>query len=314
MLFYKNFVYLIVSRNLKKIVSKMETILSFVLGGVLSFLISKYFYRKSLQKNSLKISLNYFSTLFDNIDSEIKQNLKLVYKGNEIQDINSIEFTIENDGTKPLRDIIKPLTLSIPKDFEILDANVQRISPNGREVNVSIDKEKNVITIYFPLLNPKENFILKILYKGSVLDFVKRKKMERKKYTNENQLRYPIIVDDRFIHSYFHFNITADELSPSLSIKRINKEENKKPEFVEVLFYLLIGIIINYVLWNLTLNTEYNIFDYALFFKGFFWTWLWGLSFFRILVLITWSFPLVITFRYSIYLIHYIVNFLKNNF
>ena len=291
----------------------METILSFILGGVLSFLISQYFYRKSLQKNSLKISLNYFSTLFDNIDSEIKQNLKLIFKGDEIQDINSIEFTIENDGTKPLRDIIKPLTLSIPKDFEILDANIQRISPNGREVNVTIDKEKNIIIINFQLLNPKEHFILKLLYKGNVLEFVKRKKMERKKYKNENQLSYPIVIDDRFIHSFFHFNITADELSPLLSIQKTNNNEEKKPEFLEVLFYLLIGIILNYVLWHFTLGTEYNIFDNSVFFKDFFWDWLWSLTFFKILVIITWLVPLVITFRNFIYLMHYIVNFLKNN-
>ncbi|KKL23522.1 hypothetical protein LCGC14_2424550, partial [marine sediment metagenome] len=102
--------------------------------------------------------------VFRGVDPSVRDALKIEYKEVQINDLFEIQFLIANTGERPIRDIIRPLTLHVPEGSQILDASILYTHPKGREVSISV-KESNAI-FYFALLNSDEFFIAKILLDG----------------------------------------------------------------------------------------------------------------------------------------------------
>lgn len=276
----------------------MESIISFIFGGILTILVGWIFYRKSIKKVSLTSTLDYFSKLFDNVDQEIKKDLRILYKENEIEHLYTVQFTIENNGNKPIRDLLEPLTLKIPEEFEIMDATISEIKPEGRKINLKQNLEKNKINIDFPLLNSKELFVLRILFKGDVTQYLREK--QNKKYGKDSEYRITRnhflekdIIDD------FEMKITVDELPPVLEIIKNKPEKKEDKELGSGLniFHLILGLSICYSLWIFTNEIPENyIFDYREFFTGF-WSWFYKFNFFKLSLLITWLVALYFTIK-----------------
>lgn len=162
------------------------SILGIVIGIFSTILVSIYFYRKNLKK-SLTPYIQFYSSPFEGMDKDVKKDLQIKYQGKEINNLYEIQFLIANTGDRSIRDIIEPLTLQLPSDFEILDSSVIYVFPEGRKIDLNFNKEKNEIKFIFPLLNSGEFFITKILINGT-----------------------PTVND-------FKFTIIADELPPIIN-------------------------------------------------------------------------------------------------
>ncbi|MPR34011.1 hypothetical protein [Salmonirosea aquatica] len=270
----------------------MDSIVSFIFGGILSVIIGWIFYKKSIKKNSLFAYLDYFSKLFENVEPEIKKDLKIIYKEREIQDLYIVQFTLENNGNKPIRDLIEPIKLSIDEEFELMDASISDVSPTGRNIELKQDLNSNLINISFLLLNPKDYFSVRILFKGNVLDYIKSKYKRERGITDENKHQYKNFeFDEKDMIDDFVLKLTIDELPPTLHIekqKKINKDEINF-NVTKYIYYIFIGISMGYVIWKLT-NAEKNyfIFNYEEFFNGYE-AWLVEGNFFKISLFFTWG-------------------------
>lgn len=118
----------------------METLLGtlagILFGGLISYFISQFYYKKSIKTKTLSCYVQYISEFLTDIDEDVKKKLEIDYEGQKVNSIYQVQFIIANTGDFPIRDIIRPLTLKIPNQAEVLDVNIIHIEPNGREVNL----------------------------------------------------------------------------------------------------------------------------------------------------------------------------------
>lgn len=183
-----------------------------VIGSIVTFLVSRHFFKKGIKEKSFTPFVQFTSTLFSELDPELQKNLKVNYKNQEIENITQTQFVIANTGDVPIRDIIKPLQLTLPKENKILGVNIVYTKPKEREVEYKIIETDNSNTIEFiiPLLNAKEYFVVKII----IQDVLKNpEKDKNKKYL---------------------FSITADDLPPKLTIKNFPSSHYEKGEEKEI--------------------------------------------------------------------------------
>ena len=151
---------------------------SLIIGVVATVWASRYYFKRATDK-SLTPYLQYMSSLFDGVYPSVRESLKIAYKGTAVTELLEVQFLIANTGERPIRDIIAPLTLSIPKNCSLLDASILHVSPEGREVVIKHTPETVVFS--FPLLNTGEFFITKLLLQGK---------------TKAKDFKFTITVDD----------------------------------------------------------------------------------------------------------------------
>jgi hypothetical protein len=108
---------------------------SLIIGVVATVWVSRYYFKRTTDK-SLTPYLQFMSSLFDGVDPSVRESLKIAYKGTAVTELLEVQFLIANTGERPIRDVIAPLTLSIPENCSLLDASLLHISPEGREVEI----------------------------------------------------------------------------------------------------------------------------------------------------------------------------------
>lgn len=197
-----------------------------ILGVIATIIVSHYYYKRSLRK-SLTPFIQFFSTPLHGIDPTVRKDLLIEYQHDEIQELFEIQFLIANTGDKSIRDVIKPLSLAIPKDSNLLDATILHIHPDGREVKLKNLVESRTIQLDFPLLNSGDFFIIKLLLNKEVS------------------------------HKEFIFSIVADELPPVLENSFLPSDAlktNEKRSFELPL--LIIGIV--FTIFGLSLAKVIN--------------------------------------------------------
>ncbi len=168
----------------------MVSILS-LFGGVLAtVIVARYYFLRTVEKSkkSLVPYVDFFSELLDGIDPDVRKALSIRYQNLEVEDLIEVQFLVANSGEKPIRDAIKPLTLTVPDSSKIMNAALLHISPEGRDVSLNVDKETNTIKFLFDLLNKDEFFVVKLLLNGKA------------------------DIED------FKFSITVDDLPPTLGV------------------------------------------------------------------------------------------------
>lgn len=163
-------------------------LITLVVGIVATFLVARHYYRRSVDKQ-LTPYIRKASMVFGGIAPDVRDQLKIFYNDTEVPDIFELEFVIINEGERPIRDIIKPLSLELPTGVEVLDSRVVSVNPEGREVDLRKVRngDSDTLIYEFPLLNSDEYFTSRALIKGA---------MEFKD---------------------INFSITADDLPPTLS-------------------------------------------------------------------------------------------------
>ena len=151
---------------------------SLIVGVVATVWVSRYYFKRATDK-SLTPYLQFMSSVFDGVDSSVREALKIAYKGTAVTELLEVQFLIANTGERPIRDVIAPLTLSIPEGCYLLDASLLHISPEGRQVEIKHTPE--AVVFVFPLLNTGEFFITKLLLQGKA---------------KANDFKFTLTVDD----------------------------------------------------------------------------------------------------------------------
>jgi hypothetical protein len=148
----------------------LGTLIGIVVGVVATVLVSHYYYRRSTRK-SLKAYLILNSQVFAGIEPAVRQELHFSFHGDEVAELQHIEFLVANDGERAVSDLIEPLRLALPKGVRILDASILYRSPDTLQATVETAAPPNAspnLVITFPLLNKGEYFAIKLLLSGRV--------------------------------------------------------------------------------------------------------------------------------------------------
>ena len=193
------------------------TIGGIAIGAAASYFVSRHFFQKSIKKKTLTPYVQFTSQLFTELDPELEENLKVNYKELKIDNITQAQFLIANSGDIPIRDIIEPLKLIVPKDNKILGLSLLHTEPEGRTVSYKIleTDDYNVVEFNIPLLNGGDFFVFKII-------------LQDKLPTETNN------KSDEQTEQKLEFTITADDLPPKLEIEHLPfsyYEHEKEKEF-----------------------------------------------------------------------------------
>jgi len=150
----------------------LVTVGSLVIGVVATFVVGRYYFRRSVAKH-LSCYVQFAAPVFAGMDPDVRKQLKIFYKDLEVDDLYELQFAVINDGERPIRDCLRPLTLHIKSDISVLDASILRVQPEGRTVDVVITSEPTgAARIEFPflLLNKDEGFVAKIILRGKLTE------------------------------------------------------------------------------------------------------------------------------------------------
>lgn len=137
---------------------------SLAAGAVLSILVSRYYFIRSL-KYRLTVYVHSYSRVLVGVAQDVKESLDVRFQGSPVDDLGEMVFLIANEGAHPIKDVVRPLVASVPEGTKLLDAVVLHVHPNGRTVSAS--PEEKSVELRFDLLNPGDYFLLKFLIDGS---------------------------------------------------------------------------------------------------------------------------------------------------
>ena len=193
------------------------SVIGIIVGGITSFWVGKYYFKKGVKEKSLTPFLQFASGILTDIDEEVRNKLKVRYDKKEVTDLYQLQFVIANTGDVPIRDCIKPLSLTIPEKGEVLDVNILYIEPVGRDVSYEVKRVENVgdcVFFSFPLLNASEYFIAKMLIKGKLPTPPRNETKNEEKTSSELDRHYDISGQYKFL-------ITVDDLPPIIETQRL---------------------------------------------------------------------------------------------
>lgn len=222
-----------------------------VIGAIASYFVSKHFFKKGDKKKSLTPYIQFSSKLFSDLDHELRENLIVNYKSLSVENLAQAQFIVANSGDIAIRDIIKPLRLTLPLENKIFNISILHIEPEGREVkyNVIEAEKSNIIEFNIPLLNAGEYFVFKILTQDVL-----------PKEENNDDNDYEENIDDLDDETKtYKFTITADDLPPKLTIRELPYsyyEHEKLTSYDWTSFW--IGLI-SFIVFIATAGTLYSL-------------------------------------------------------
>lgn len=154
-----------------------------ILGIAATLFVARYYYKRSINKR-LNIYVHFATSILDGIDPSTRSDINVSYRGTTIDDLFQLQFFVANEGERPIRDLLEPLSLRLPDSVRVLDASILYVNPPGREISINRDPEENnsnLIIFNIPLLNSGDFFLTKILLKSAI---------------NARDLQFNISVDD----------------------------------------------------------------------------------------------------------------------
>lgn len=89
---------------------------SLIVGVLVTIWVSRYYFRRTVDK-ALTPYIQFASSLFDGVDPAVRESLKISYKGTAVTELLEIQFLVANTGERAIRDVIAPLSVSVPKDW-----------------------------------------------------------------------------------------------------------------------------------------------------------------------------------------------------
>lgn len=211
---------------------------SLIVGVVATVWVSAYYFRRSLTK-SLTPYVQFTSKPFQGISADVRKALQVTYSGVPVEDLYEVQFVIANTGDKAIRDLIEPLSLSIPDKSTLLDASVLYQEPSELKTALTIPDNRRSIAINFLLLNKGDFFVLKVLLNGAP-------KLE--------ELKFSILVDELPRH-------LATERLDLDAIASSKKREMSFPMLGIGLLVVLFGLALFKVIydaWTVLPNANYG--------------------------------------------------------
>lgn len=191
----------------------ITSIIGIIIGAIPSYLVSKHFFKKGEKEKSLTPYIQFSSKLFSELDHELKEDLVVNYKKQNVENLAQAQFVIANTGDIPIKDIIEPLRLILPPENKLFDISILHIQPEGRDIKYKIIETgiSNAIEFNIPLLNAGEYFVFKILTQDTL----------PKESIDEEIDKVDDKDDFEEDETPYLFTITADELPPRLKISEL---------------------------------------------------------------------------------------------
>src|SRR3954447_23427076 len=107
------------------------SLFSALLGVIATVIVGRHFFKRSVEKR-LTPYIQFGAPVLAGMDPDVRRDLKISYRGTEVADLYELQFAVVNDGERPVRDCIEPLTLHIRSGVDVLDAAILRSHPEGR--------------------------------------------------------------------------------------------------------------------------------------------------------------------------------------
>ena len=113
-------------------------------------------------KKELEISIISNAPLVS-IDEEYKNDLKIVYRGQEIKEAISTIVRVENSGNQPItaKDFNRPISFYFDQSSEIINANIIDSKPNNLGAKIVIEDNKAILNSI--LINPEDIINISLL-------------------------------------------------------------------------------------------------------------------------------------------------------
>lgn len=151
----------------------LELGISFVLGGIVSWVFGHYYFRRSLKK-SLWIEVKSAFRVFEEFGENQVRELEVLHGGRAVKDLFLIDLQITNKSDRSIRDPIRPLAFKFP-NANLLGAFLLKKVPEQNEISAQTIHETDAAfaEFHFDLLNPGDSFSCRFLFDGKVnLDLV----------------------------------------------------------------------------------------------------------------------------------------------
>lgn len=147
------------------------TTIGLVVASILAtYLITRHFTKKSIEKK-LSVYVDYATSLFGDVDPEVRENLRITYQGHEVERLSHIRFVVVNDGERSIKSYVEPLTLILPEESRVLTVSILETNPPDLDVEADLtlgeDGEER-ISFDFSLLNRNDWFVVNLLVRGEV--------------------------------------------------------------------------------------------------------------------------------------------------
>jgi hypothetical protein len=148
-------------------IDRWLTILGIVGSGLLSWIITRHYYRRSDKKRVPTFVLQSTSTLSESVLTRIS-GLKLTYDGEDIgkNGISDAKIYFWNSGTLPILqgEILEPYCISLP--VRILAYSVLKSSRDVVGFSVSHEKSSDALILQFAVLEPGDGATLVFVFDG----------------------------------------------------------------------------------------------------------------------------------------------------
>lgn len=144
-------------------------VLGIIIGVIgIAFPIAWDFYKT---KSAVELQLTSFVTLVEKTDQLDK--LSITYNGENLNQISRADFVFINTGRMPIlqNDIISPPQIIFKQGIKILDVKIDSQQPANMNAAITLDSQKNSITITFPLLNPNDFIRFSVLIDTKNLEY-----------------------------------------------------------------------------------------------------------------------------------------------
>ncbi len=144
------------------------TIAGIVVATILSGFIARHYFKKSLIKR-IEIYFQYLVSAFGGVDKDIVENTEFIFHDEKVDNLFILQFAISNQGSKAVKEAIKPLCIRFPSSIKIIDAKIVYTEPEEREITLSStinEKDENVLEFGIQVLNSKEGFIVRVIFEG----------------------------------------------------------------------------------------------------------------------------------------------------
>ena len=139
--------------------------------GITAIIVSYFVFKRQQKVKSIVYEI-VSNTSLVSVESEIKNKMKVFFAQKEIGNLNLLILRIQNLGSEPVLpiDYEKPITINFEETAEILEAESTDVFP--KDLQPSIEKSTNKISLFPILLNEKDYITLKVLlsdFNGKVI-------------------------------------------------------------------------------------------------------------------------------------------------
>jgi len=136
-----------------------------ILLTVLAIIISLIFYAKGKRVMGLSV-LEFPIQPLISVRREIKDDIEILFRGDTVKNPCYRQLKIKNTGNEPIcsDNIIKPITIKVDKNFQIIDWTILESKPNDIDAKLEYDSDENSLVVKFDLFNPEDYIILRYTF------------------------------------------------------------------------------------------------------------------------------------------------------